>query len=265
MNTVLSAMAGSANRIQALAWNGMRQAVRDKVLYVLVGFCALLIGGSTIVSQLTVGERARIVMNLGLSATSVLSTLTAIFVTINQVAREIDRKSIASILTKPVARWELLAGRFAGMATTLAAIQLTMVLLHCAVLASVDGYQSALWKAAWLGYIETLVVAALALFLSAFITTLPAIFLSLAFVVIGHTSEGLALMADRTESQATRFALEWLQRILPNLDVLNVRAQVAWGVDIPTSMLANGTLYGLGYATVLIVLGAFLFSRRDLA
>ena len=67
-------------------------------------------------------------------------------------------------------------------------------------------------------------------------------------------------------SRLKRFQwVEWLQRILPNLDVLNVRAQVAWGVDIPTSMLANGTLYGLGYATVLIVLGAFLFSRRDLA
>ena len=260
-----SAALASAARIRTLAWNGMRQAVRDKVLYVLAGFCALLVGGSSLVSQLTVGERARIVMDLGLSATSILATLTAIFVTINQVAREIDRKSIASILTKPVARWELVVGRFLGMGATLAIIEFTMMMLHCAVLASVDGYRAALWKAAWLGYVETLLVVAIALFLSTFITTLPAIFLSLAFVAIGHTSEGLHLMAERMESPVAKALLEGLQHVLPNLDVLNVRAQVAWGTDIPASVVVHGSLYGLGVSAVLLVLGSILFARRDLA
>lgn len=264
MSATSTALA-SAARVRTLAWNGMRQAVRDKVLYVLVGFCALLIGGSSFVSQLTVGERARIVMNLGLSATAILATLLAIFVTINQVAREIDRKSIASILTKPVARWELVVGRFLGMAATLAIIELTMALLHCAVLASIDGYQSSLWKAAWLGYIETLLVVAIALFLSTFITTLPAIFLSLAFVAIGHTSEGLHLMAARLESPFGKTLLDFLQRLLPNLDVLNVRAEVAWGLEIPARLLLHGTAYGLGLTAVLLVLGSMLFARRDLA
>lgn len=243
----------------------MRQAMRDKVLYVFAGFGVLLIAGSVIVSQLTVGERARIVMNLGLSATCVLGTLTAVFVTINQVAREIDRKAIASILTKPVARWELLVGRFVGMAATLAVLESAMAGLHVVILGTIDGYDASLWKAAWLGYVETVLVVAIALFLSSFITTLPSIFLSLAFVLIGHTSWGLAMLAERATAPAARWALGALYTLLPNLELMNVRAEVVWDVAIPWTLVAHGTLYATGYSAVLLVLASWLFARRDLA
>ena len=257
-------IAGSFARIRALAWNGMRQAVRDKVLYVLGGFCAVLIAGSVVVSTLTIGERARIVMDLGLSATAILSTLTTVFVTINQVAREIDRRTIASILSKPVARWELVAGRFCGMAVTLLVLVGTMGLLHAAVLRLVDGYSGAMWTALYLEYAETLVVVAIALCLSSFITTLPAIFLSLAFVVIGHTSQGLAMLADRLAAPLAIWILHLLYLVLPNLELLNVRDQVVWGVAIPPAMIAWGTTYALGYSALLLAIASFMLSRRDL-
>lgn len=252
-------------RMQALASNGARQAVRDKVLYVLAGFCAVLIVGSVIVSHLTVGERGRIVMDLGLSATSILATLTAVFVTINQVAREIDRKQIASLLAKPVARWELVVGRFVGMAATLGALVLFMGCLHAAVLAAVGGYDARLWPALWLTWMETLLVTAIALFLSSFITTLPSLFLTLALVVIGHTSFGLAMLADGVKAPFLKWLLRILYVVLPNLELLNVRSQVVWGVDIPASMTLLGTAYALGFSAVLLVLGSALLSRRDLA
>ena len=258
-------MSASIARVLALAGTGFRQALRDKVLYVLLGFAVVLIGGSLLISELTVGERGRIVMNLGLSVTSLLADLVAIFVTIGQVGREIERKTIIVIATKPVARWEILAGRFAGMALTLGLMITVMTALHASILVAVGGYRGALWQASLLALAEALLTCAIALFLSSFATPLPSMFLTLGFLVIGHTSWGLLMLAEGVKSELARTSLHVLYAVLPNFSLLNVRAFVTWGEAISWTTVGLGLAYGLGYSIVLLASGAFLFSRRDLA
>lgn len=259
----MTGASSSAARLLALAASGWRQAIRDKLLHVLGGFAAVLIGGSLIVSELTVGERSRIVVDLGLSAISVLANLVAVFVTINQAAREIERKTVVVVLTKPVARWELVAGRFLGMAATLALMVAIMGALHAALLAAIGGFTPSLVPALVLTWMEALIVAALALFFSSFATPLPSMFLTLAFIVIGHTSWGLRMLAE-TSGAAFKALLLLLYRALPNLSLLNVRSAVTWGEAVPWTHVAQGGAYAFGYAAVLIVLASFALSRRDL-
>ncbi len=259
----MNAGRASLERVLALAGAGLRQAVRDKLLHVLLGFCGILIAGSVIVSQLTVGERARIVMNLGLSATSILANLVGAFVTINQAAREIERKTVVMILAKPVARWELVAGRFAGMGATLGFMVACMGALHAVVLALVGGYRVDLWPALALTWLEALVVVAIALFFSCIATPLPSMFLTLAFIVIGHSTWTLHALATRNPGPVG-WLLEALYRGIPNLSLLNVRSAVTWGEIIPASHVAHGLLYAAGCCAVLLGLGSLALSRRDL-
>ena len=261
----MRALAGSLARLLALALNGHRQAVRDKVLYVLAGFGALLILGSIVVSQLTVGERARIVMDLGLSANALLSGLTAVFVSINQLAREIERRTIDTILAKPVARWEFVVGRFLGLGLTLALLVGVMGGLHATVLVAVDAWDPAMLAALWLTWIEALLIAAIALFLSSFATTIPSMFVTLALVLIGHSSWGLVLLAKSLESPLAQWLLRVAYVALPNLEMLNVRGQVVWDVDIPWNYVAHASAYGLLYAGTLLLLSSAALARRDLA
>lgn len=259
----MSATTDMGRRLFALAESGWRQALRDKLLHVLGGFAVVLIGGALIISELTVGERARIVLDLGLSATSLLANLVAVFVTINQAAREIERKTVVVILTKPVARWELVAGRFLGMAATLALMVACMGALHAALLATIGGFRKELLVALVLTWLEALLVAALALFFSSFATPLPSMFLTLAFIVIGHTSWGLRMLAE-TSGAAMRTVLELLYRVLPNLSLLNVRSAVTWGDAVPWTHALHGGAYALGYSAMLLALASFALSRRDL-
>lgn len=261
----MSGVGTSAARIAALAANGFRQAVRDKVLYVLAAFCGLLILGSVIVSQLTVGERSRIVLDLGLSATALLTSLTAVVVSISQLAKEIERRTIDTILAKPVSRWEFLVGRFGGMALTLGAMVLTMGVLHSVVLLAVDGLRPDAWKALLLTWVEAVLVAAMAFFVSSFATTVPSLFITLGFVVIGHTSWGLVLLARRVTWPAAQWLLRTGYVALPNLELLNVRAQVVWEVPIGWGYVLQAAAYGLAYSGFLVTLAAAILSRRDLA
>jgi ABC-type transport system involved in multi-copper enzyme maturation permease subunit len=258
-------VSATLSRLAALGATSFRQALRDKVLYVLLGFSSLLVVGSLVISELTVGERGRIVMDLGLTATSLLANFVAVFVTVGQVAREIERRTIVVVATKPVARWEILVGRFVGMGATLALMVAVMASLHALVLLAVDGYRTTLWDAALMSFTESLLVCAIALFLSSFATPLPSVFLTLGFVVIGHTSWGLLMLADSLESRAARAGLRALHAALPNLSLLNVRQTVTWGDPVGLDVVSLGMAYGLGYSMVLLILGAGLFSRRDLA
>ena len=256
-------MTSALDRLLALAGSGWRQAIRDKLLHVLGGFCVVLIGGSLVVSELTIGERDRIVLDLGLSATSLLANLIAVFVTINQAAREIERKTVVVILTKPVARWELLAGRFLGMAATLALMVACMGILHGIVLGTIGAWQADVVQVLVLTWLEAVLVAAIALFFSSFATPLPAMFLTLAFIVIGHSSWGLLMLAEQA-GPAGKLLLGALYRALPNLALLDVRSAVTWGQGVPWSHVTQGTAYALGYSAMLLALGSFALSRRDL-
>jgi len=258
-------MSATLTRLAALGATSFRQALRDKVLHVLVGFGGLMVVGSLIISELTVGERARIVMDLGMTATSLLANFVAVFVTVGQVAREIERRTIVVVATKPVARWEILVGRFAGMGATLALMVAVMTVLHALMLLAVEGYRATLWHAALLTFTESLLVCSIALFLSSFATPLPSMFLTLGFVVIGHTSWGLLMLADSVQSAAAKTCLRVLHALLPNLSLLDVRQPVTWGEPIGIDVVGLGVAYGLGYSMVLLILGAGLFSRRDLA
>ena len=106
-----------------------RESVRDRVLYNLVLFAIVLIGASYLIGQLTAGQDVKIIKDLGLATIEMAGALMTIFIGVGLVSKEIDRRSIFSLLAKPLPRWEFVVGRFATTALLIMASQLVLGLL----------------------------------------------------------------------------------------------------------------------------------------
>src|ERR671918_801695 len=104
----------------AIAVNVFRESVRDKVLYNLVFFAVLLIATSYLLGQLTAGQEVKIIKDLGLAASSVFGLFIAVFIGIGLVSKEVERRSIYCLLSKPISRPMFIFGKYAGLVLTLA-------------------------------------------------------------------------------------------------------------------------------------------------
>src|SRR4051794_22726014 len=107
------------NRVSAIAFNTFREAVRDRVLYNLVFFAILMVGAALLFGQISVGIHLIVLINLGLTAISLFGIVIAIFIGIGLVSKEIEKRTLYTVLARPVRRWEFIVGKFFGLAGTL--------------------------------------------------------------------------------------------------------------------------------------------------
>jgi ABC-type transport system involved in multi-copper enzyme maturation permease subunit len=252
-------------------------SIRDRIPYNLVFFAVLLMGASFLLAQLTAGQDVKIIKDLGLSAATLMGVLIAVFIGIGLVAKEVERRSIYSLLSKPITRTQFILGKYLGLVLTLAANLSVMAIAYFAVLAYLDwitpanvklgweaaGTDPALLKAFVLIGVELMLVTALALFFSTFSSTFLSAALTLAIYVIGHFSEDLRTLESFGASPTVSMIGRGLYFVLPNLAPLNVTSAVVHGqpVGIQHMLLAGGSI-GL-YITVLLVASTLIFDRRD--
>lgn len=250
-------------RILSIAFNTFRENLREKLLYNLLIFALLMIGSSVLLTRLTVGEWDRLIIDLGLSSMNVFGVLIAIFVGISLVSKEIDKKTIFTIVSKPVPRYEFLLGKYLGLVVTL----LINTIVMAAGLLAVMAYLGApvtpmLFKALGFIFLEFLVITAVALVFSTFTsTTLSAIF-TLAIYVVGHLSTDLKLFGAKMD-EVGKAVLNAVYYVLPNLERFNLKGQVIHHIDIAASDLVLTAAYGLTYAAFLLLLASIIFQRRD--
>jgi Cu-processing system permease protein len=266
--------------VKAIGWiavNVFRESVRDKVLYNLVFFAILLIGASYLIGQLTAGQDVKIIKDLGLAATSIFGVFMAVFIGIGLVAKEVEKRSIYSLLAKPIERYQLVVGKYAGLLLTLAVNLSIMALALYGVLAymawslgpdAAKGWERpaldpALVRAFALTFIELAIVTAIALFFSTFSTPMLSAALTFGLFVAGRFSADLRNFNQVVESPAAARLAEALYWVLPNLAPFDVRSQVVHGQPVPLGYMALTASYGLLYIAALIVLAALIFSRRD--
>ena len=260
-----------------IAVNVFRESVRDRVLYNLVLFALLMIGASFLIGQLTAGQDVKIIQDLGLSAIFVFGVFIAVFIGIGLVSKEVERKSIYNLLSKPVDRYQIVAGKYLGLVLTLAVNIATMAAALFLVLFVVSrdfpaNVQSAwdtvavdprLLKAIGLIFVELTVVTAIALFFSTFSTPLLSAALTFGSVVAGHFSVELRNFEQVVDSaSAARFArgLYW---VLPNLSQFDVKSEVVHGQPISLGYMVLTSSYGLAYILMLLIVSMFVFSKRD--
>ena len=250
-------------RILSISLNTFRENLREKLLYNLLIFALLMIGSSILLSRLTLGDYHRLILDLGLASINIFGVLIAIFVGISLVSKEIDKKTIYTIISKPVPRYAFLLGKYLGLVITLLANTIVMIIGLLIVLQVMDVPITALlFKSLAMIFIELMVITAVALLFSTFTSsTLSAIF-TLAIYVIGHLSADLKTFGDKLETMG-RGVVNALYYVMPNLERFNLKGHVTNHVDLPTTDLLLTLAYGLSYTAMLLLLSAMIFQRRD--
>ena len=263
--------------VRTIAVSVFRESVRDKVLYNLVLFAVLLIGISYLLSQLTAGQDVKIIKDLGLAAMSVFGLFIALFIGVGLVSKEVEKRSIYSLLAKPIRRQQFVIGKYLGLVLTLAVNLAVMVAAFYGVLAAVawmDGawfrphweapaLDPALLKAVVMIFLQLAIITALAVLFSTFSSPMLAAGLTFGLYVVGHFNADLRNFEAVVDSRPIAYLARALYYVLPNLAPLDIKDQVVHAIPVPSAYLLLNTLYATVYVSALLAIATFIFVRRD--
>ncbi len=256
------------HRILSIARHTFKQSVRDKVLYNLIVFAFLLIGASILFGKISVDIQRIILVNLGLSAISIFGLLIAIFIGVSLVWLEIDRRTLYNILSKPVARWEFVLGKYLGLLLTL--------LVNTAIMAA--GFYLALFyqdrrfqaqdvaslEAIYFILLELALIVGVALLFSCISSLTLSAVLTFCIFIIGNLLADIRWFGSETHSTLVSAITTFLYYLLPNFSLFNVIGSAAHGDRIPGHLLISRSLYALLYAAILVSASILIFEEREL-
>lgn len=256
------------SRVGAVAWNTFREAVRDRVLYNLVFFALLLIATAILVGQISIGIETIVLISLGLSAISIIGLLIAIFTGVGLVSKEIEKRTLYALLSKPVRRWEFLVGKFGGLVLTLTvntaamAIGLSLALLY--LKHALQYGDVVVFIAVYFILLKLAIVVALALLFSCFTSQLLAILFTASLYAAGLFISQMRNLDGSRVGPAVKAFFSGVSYVLPNFQNFDVMAAATHGRAIPAVLIFHNTLYAVLYCTIVLSAAAVVFSRRNL-
>lgn len=257
--------AGSLPRILAVAKNAFREAVRDRVLYNLIVFVLLITASAIFLGELTAGQEARVIVNLGLTAMLIFGTFIAIFVGVSLVWKEIEKRTVYAVFSKPVGRGEYIIGKFIGLSATLLLNTIVMGIGVSLALFYVgnSSLAASIWPAVLLIFLELTVITAVAILFSSFSTPALSALLTFLVFVIGHFSTALRELSRDMASEAAKVIFAGLYYIMPNFSHFSFATEAANGMAPNLAMLGGSAAYAVVYNVILITITVVIFSRRN--
>jgi len=251
-------------KIGAIAGITFKEAKRDRILYLLFFFAAVGIVASRVLAVLTVGDRIKIIKDVGLASISIFGVLMAILIGTGLVYKEIDKKTIYTLLAKPLHRAEFILGKFLGLVLTLFVLTAAMTAIFLAIVyAHTLKVETGLLVAVVYIFIELVLITAVAILFSSFSTPILSSLFALGFYLIGHLSWGLELILKKMQPGPGRSLVRALFLILPDLENFNFRTEVVHGLPIPPGIPLSAFFYGVCYTAFILGLAVLIFRRRD--
>lgn len=253
------------SRISAIALNTFRENRRDRILYVLVFFAALMILAGVAVSELSPFEQPKILLDLGQASMFLVGSLIAILLGSGLVSREIERRTIYVIVSKPVSRGEFLVGKVIGLCITLTAATAVMSMtLFVVTWLYGQAPTFALAQSLILLWCQLTLLVCLSVAFASFVSsTTLAVMFSIACWILGQVAEDLDAVSRTIESEALGWILRTFYWLLPNLSILDAKARGTYGVAVPTGEFVTVIGYAVAYSIMLLAFAVLALSRRD--
>ena len=259
--------AAAWRRVAAIARNAFREAVRDRVLYNLVLFVLLLTVGAIFLGELSGGQERKVVIDLGLSAMLLFGVFIATFVGVGLVYKEIERRTVYAIFSKPIGRGEFLLGKYLGLCLTLlvnvivmgAGVSLALIYVS----RGWDPLALRIWPAILLIYVELMILTSVALLFSSFSSPALSALLTFFLFLIGHFSSDLKNLATSMGSVSARWLFRSLYYLLPNLANYSYITPAAHGQMPDATSILGALLYAMIYIGVILAAATLIFGRRN--
>ncbi len=256
-------------RILSVARHNFKESVRERVLYNLIVFALLLIGAAILFANISLGVEQVILVNLGLSSISVFGLLMAIFVGIGLVWKEIERRTIYNILSKPLRRSEFIIGKYFGLVGTLGVNAVIMTAgFYLALLyqkRTLDRGDLGALEAVYMIFLQWALVVAIALLFSCISTPALSAVFTFCLFVIGNLASDIRWFGEETKSWLAIQVTTALYYLLPHFGDFNVISLVAHGEKVPGYLLLGGTCYAALYVAILLSASVLVFEEREFA
>lgn len=265
--------------ILVIALNTFREAIRDKILYVLTVFALLLILLSRAVGWISYGGEMKIMTDMGLLAIWLFGSMISIFIGTGMIYKEIDKRTLYTILSKPIPRWSFVMGKYLGLLLTTYVNLAILSAVFLGYLALVGAPISmALFQALLLTFFEMMMLTALAILFSTASTPILSAIFTLMIFTIGQLTKWLVDLGlvVKASSPAMAKALKGLYLLMPNLHNFNIRrdavqatyrlgagSEADWRLAISWDEMFNVAMYGISYTAALLLVTVFVFRRRN--
>lgn len=261
-------------RITAIAVNTFREAIRNKILYILLAFAMVMIIFSLVLSALSIGQDEKIIKDVGLFSITFFGVLIAIMVGIGLIYNELDKRTIYVIISKPIHRFEFVLGKFFGLVLTIIVNVFIMTVVFFALLLLRHfTIPMVLVNSILLTILELVVVTAMATLFSSFSTPILSAVYTFMLYIAGHLTDDLIRFAQQLLTNKPWHQVTSLDRILaklavfiswvlPQLEKFNIRNQAVNGIPITENIPLN-VLYGILYTSCILVIASVCFSKRN--
>ena len=248
-----------------VALNTYKEAIRDKVLYIILLFSVFMIGGSLFLSALSLGQNEKIVVDMGLASINIFGVLIALFVGTNLLNKEIEKKTIYLLLTKSLSKSGFIIGKHLGLSLTLFVIISLMTLLFYGLLYFVTGNTPTVYlQAIFLTYIELVLLIAVAILFSTIAPPTMSAIYTLCVYVIGHFSRDLLNFGRISENISLMNITKAIYYVIPDLEKLNLKNAVTYNAQsLNPEIFSSGLIYGLLYTSIIIVIAVFSFEFKE--
>lgn len=266
-------------RVLSLAIMTFKEGIRDRVLYGIGLFALMMMGFSIIVVGFFMRELHKVTVDFNISAITFAGLLLTFSLSVNLISKDIDKRTIYCVLSKPFSRSQYLLGKFFGLIflNAVALCGLTLIsVLNVWFIKSLypDFFTGFVWvsyfQAVFSEFLMFVVLNAVVIFFStistsSFLTLLFSIGIYIAGQTIEEVVHFIQSQADTLQlTQGVQWILDIGQYVLPNLSAFDLKIKAAHGLSISLGYLFSLTAYSLVYSAALLLFSAMIFNRREL-
>jgi len=250
--------------IYSIAKSTFLETIRDRILYTIFIASLFIIGFSYVASRLTYAYPERIALHFGLTSIEFCIIGISIFVGVSLITKEVEKRSILTIISKPIQRGEFLVAKFLGLSSIIFLAEIAMGVLLALILNAFSFELKPIFiQCLLLQALEGLLILAITIFFSSFSGKYLASVFAFSFYLAGNSSEAFSILRDKMENPLIKLLLDYLRDLIPNLNRLNLKNLVLYEKSIPIELFATQLTYGFLYTCAVLFISCALFSKRD--
>lgn len=251
--------------IYTIALNTFRESIRDKILYTILlfqlGFAAI----SVYVSYWSMGQETKILLDFSITLMTIFGLIIAVFIGSGLIHKEIEKKTIYTILSKPISKDHFIIGKYFGLLLTLALCFVLMtagVLVINKVFIGVINYLLIL-QALFI-FFKMAIMLGFTLLFGSYSSPIVTIVFSLFVFVAGNFSSDIIVLPEASSISGLSDILKMLYYIVPNFELLDFQTEIVHNLEILPKKMYYGALYAVAYSGILIMLAKSVFKKVDL-
>jgi ABC-type transport system involved in multi-copper enzyme maturation permease subunit len=254
-------------RVFVIASHVFREVIRDRILYLTGIFALILIASAAFLPEVAAGTEDKMLLDVGLAAMGIIGLIVAIFIGTGLVNKEIEKRTVLVLISKPVSPAEFIVGKHIGLSAILLVLLAAMTAIYLLVLLfnQVSFSVLSILIAVFFLWLELSLIIAVAILLSVFTSSLLATLLTVAVYLMGHLSPDIVKLGKLAKNPTLEMVTQGIYLILPDLSRLDLKNQAVYGLFLlpGSEALLLNFLYGMIYIILLLAIATLVFSRRQ--